>query len=113
MALTTMGRKLGYCFYTLEDIKGEKVEAYRDTTGIPPGEYARVISQIDRATLKGKRDYAILRLLWHNALRRGEVCSLNVGDFDAQAKTLRILGKGKGTQNTTIDLSFKTKSRYY
>ncbi|BAZ18813.1 integrase-recombinase protein (plasmid) [Calothrix sp. NIES-4071] len=42
-SLATMGRKLGVCFYTLEDIKGEKVEAYRDTTGIPPSEYARVI----------------------------------------------------------------------
>ncbi|OKH43176.1 integrase [Calothrix sp. HK-06] len=107
-SLATMGRKLGYCSYTLEDIKGEKVEAYRDTTGIPAAEYARVIGLIDRTTVKGKRDYAILRLLWDNALRRSEVCNLNVGDFDAQAKTLRILGKGKGTQKVTIDLSFKT-----
>ena len=107
-SLVAMGRKLQVCFYTLEDIKGEKVEAYRDTTGIPPTDYARVIGQVDRETFKGKRDYAILRLLWDNALRRGEICSLNVGDFDAQARTLRILGKGKGTQKVTIDLSFKT-----
>lgn len=107
-SLATMGRKLQVCSYTLEDVKGEKVESYRDTTGIPSSEYARVISQIDRTTLKGKRDYAILRLLWDNALRRGEICSLNIGDFNAQAKTLKILGKGKGTQKTIIDLSFKT-----
>lgn len=107
-SLASMGRKLGVCSYTLEDIKGEKLEAYRDTTGVPPSEYARIISLVDRTTLKGKRDYAILRLLWDNALRRGEICSLNVGDFDAQTRTLTILGKGKGTQKTTIDLSLKT-----
>jgi integrase/recombinase XerC len=55
-------------------------------------------------TPKGKRDYAILRLLWSNALRRNEVCQLNVGDFDPETKTLRILGKGRGTQSEVIDL---------
>lgn len=107
-SLASMGRKLGLCNYTLEDVKGEKVESYRDTSGIPPSEYAKVLALIDRDTLKGKRDYAILRLLWDNALRRSEVCNLNVGDFDAQLSTLSILGKGKGTQKETVDLSRKT-----
>ena len=107
-SLTAMGRKLGVCNYTLEDIKGEKVESYRDTTGIPPTDFAKVLALVDRKTLKGKRDYAILRLLWDNALRRSEVCNLNVGDFNAQSSTLSILGKGKGTQKTVVDLSRKT-----
>ncbi|MGB3755001.1 MAG: tyrosine-type recombinase/integrase [Rivularia sp. (in: cyanobacteria)] len=107
-SLASMGRKLGLCNYTLEDVKGEKVESYRDTSGIPPSDYAKVLELVDRDTLKGKRDYAILRLLWDNALRRSEVCNLNVGDFDAQLSTLSILGKGKGTQKETIDLSRKT-----
>jgi integrase/recombinase XerC len=107
-SLTLMGRKLGVCAYTLEDIKGEKAETYRDTTGIPPADFAKVLALVDRTTLKGKRDYAILRLLWDNALRRNEVCNLNVGDFNAQASTLSILGKGKGTQKTVVDLSRKT-----
>jgi integrase/recombinase XerC len=107
-SLTSMGRKLGVCAYTLEDIKSEKAETYRDTTGIPPADFAKVLALVDRTTLKGKRDYAILRLLWDNALRRAEVCNLNVGDFDAQASTLSILGKGKGTQKTVVDLSRKT-----
>ena len=107
-SLTAMGRKLGVCNYTLEDIKGEKVESYRDTTGIPPTDFAKVLALVNRKTLKGKRDYAILRLLWDNALRRSEVCNLNVGDFNAQSSTLSILGKGKGTQKTVVDLSRKT-----
>ena len=107
-SLTSMGRKLGLCNYTLEDVKGEKVESYRDTSGISPSDFASVLKLVDRDTLKGKRDYAILRLLWDNALRRSEVCNLNVGDFNAQASTLSILGKGKGTQKIVVDLSRKT-----
>src|SRR4028119_675971 len=33
-SLVTFARKLGQCNYTLEDIKGEKVKPYRDTTGV-------------------------------------------------------------------------------
>ncbi len=57
----------------------------------------------DRSTIKGIRDYAILRLLWDNALRRNEICSLDVGDFDKSGR-LSILGKGK-IQKSQIDLS--------
>ncbi|MEO0685873.1 MAG: tyrosine-type recombinase/integrase, partial [Cyanobacteria bacterium J06649_11] len=99
---------LGLCDYTLEDVKGEKVETYRDTTGIAPEDFAKALALVDRDTLKGKRDYAILRLLWDNALRRSEVCNLNIGDFNAQESTLSILGKGKGKQKVIIDLSRKT-----
>jgi integrase/recombinase XerC len=103
-SLVEMGRKLGVCHYSLEDVKGEKVRGYRDTTGIPPFVFQRVLCLCDRQTLPGKRDYALMRLLWSNALRRNEVSQLNVGDFDANAATLRILGKGRGTQMETIDL---------
>ncbi len=107
-SLTAMGRKLGACNYTLEDVKGEYVESYRDTTGIPSTDFSKVLALVDRTTIKGKRDYAILRLLWDNALRRSEICNLDVRDFNAQASTISILGKGKGTQKTVIDLHRKT-----
>lgn len=103
-SLVAMGRKLGVCDYSLEDIRGEKVQKYRDTTGIDSEAFRRVLQQCDRDTLQGKRDYALLRLLWGNALRRNEVSLLNVNDFDPDARTLRILGKGRGTQTETIDL---------
>lgn len=107
-SLVAMGRKLGVCDYSLEDVKGEKVQKYRDTTGIDAEAFSRVLQVCDRSTLKGKRDYALLRLLWGNALRRNEVSQLNIGDFDPDSKTLRVLGKGKGTQSETIDLGAAT-----
>ena len=103
-ALVQKGRELGIASFTLEGIKGEKVQKYRDTTGIDPDTFKRVLEECDRSTLSGKRDYALFRLLWGNALRRNEVSLLNISDFDPDARTLRILGKGKGTQTQTIDL---------
>lgn len=92
-SMVTMGRKLGVCAFALDDVKSETVQKYRDTSGIEASEFAKVLSLVDRSTLKGKRDYAILRLLWNNALRRNEVCSLDVDDFNPQAKTITIYGK--------------------
>jgi integrase/recombinase XerC len=65
----------------LSDVNGLKVDGYRDTAGIAPQGFHNVISLPDRATVKGRRDYAILRLLWDNALKRGEISNLNVEDF--------------------------------
>lgn len=107
-SLVAMGRKIGVCNYGLEDVAGEKVAKYRDTTGIDSEAFKRVLQQCDRSTLIGKRDYALLRLLWGNALRRNEVSQLNIGDFDPDSKTLRILGKGRGTQSEVIDLGVAT-----
>ncbi len=104
-ALATMGRKLGVCRYTLEEVEREKNKQYRDTTGISVPQVKKVLEQCDRSTPKGKRDYALLRLLWDNALRRGEICQTNLEDFDPHNRTLRILGKGRGTDAEFIDLS--------
>jgi integrase/recombinase XerC len=53
-----------------------------------------VLAEIDRSTLLGKRDYAICLLLWDNALRRGEIVSLDRSNFLPQESRLMILGKG-------------------
>jgi len=107
-SLVVMGRKIGVCNFSLEDVKGEKTQKYRDTSGISSEAFKQVLAQCDRFTLQGKRDYALLRLLWGNALRRNEVSQLNIGNFDPNSKTLQILGKGRGTQSEVIDLGDAT-----
>lgn len=107
-SLVTMGLNLGICEFNLARIKGEFIQKYRDTTGIDRATFERILSTCDRETVAGKRDYALLRLLWGNALRRNEVSQLNFSDFNPSAKTLRILGKGKGTQSQTVDLGTAT-----
>jgi integrase/recombinase XerC len=103
-SLVDYARKIGKCNYSLEDIEGLKVQNYRDTSGIEPQSFKTIIALADINTIKGKRDRAILRLLWDNALRRNEIRLANVKDFDPQTGKLWIQGKGK-MQKEAIDLS--------
>jgi len=107
-SLVNYAYEVGQCTWTLADIKGEKVKPYRDTTGIDSEAFKKMLAVPDRETLKGKRDYALLRLLWANALRREEVSQCNIEDFDPYAQTLNILGKGRGSQKENVDLQPKT-----
>lgn len=107
-SLVRFAQKVGKCEWSLEEVSGEKIKSYRDTSGIDAGAYSRLLQQCDRAALAGKRNYALLRLLWDNALRRGEIAKLHHSDFDPEARSLKILGKGRGTQAETVSLSQKT-----
>jgi integrase/recombinase XerC len=107
-SLCAYAQKVGKCLWSLEEVTGEKVQSYRDTAGISVEEYRRLLDQPNRQTLKGKRDYAILRLIWDNALRRGEIAAADLADFTPELRTLAILGKGRGTQKEIINLSDRT-----
>ena len=107
-SLVAFSYNCGHCEFMLEAVKSEKLSAYRDTTGIDPEAFKQVLSAIDRTSLKGIRDYALLLLLWSNALRRSEVSKANIGDFDPVAKTLRIFGKGRGTNSEIVSLGIGT-----
>ncbi|WP_347278132.1 tyrosine-type recombinase/integrase [Leptolyngbya sp. FACHB-541] len=104
-ALVKYAQKIGKCSWSLEEVQSEKVTSYRDTTGIESDAFKRLFEIPDRSTLKGKRDYALLRLLWDNVLRRNEICAADTGDFDPDTRSLSILGKGKGTQKEKISIS--------
>jgi len=107
-ALVIFAEDQGKCIWNLKAIKSEKVVTYRDTSGVTANEYNKVIAICDRTTLKGKRDYSLLRLLWDNALRCDEICKTRVKDFDPYSQQLAILGKGRGTQKQSVDLSDAT-----
>ena len=106
-SLVSFARRLDRCAWDLSDIQGEKVQSYRDCSGVDEVAIKKILNTPDRAKLKGKRDYAILRLLWENALRRGEVVKCNIADYDQEGKTLAIIGKGRGSQKELINLSEK------
>jgi integrase/recombinase XerC len=107
-SLVSFSYNCGHSDFMLESVKGEKLSPYRDTSGVDPETFRRVLSGIDRGTLKGIRDYALLLLLWSNALRRSEVSKANIGDFDQKERTLRIYGKGRGNNAETVSLGSGT-----
>jgi integrase/recombinase XerC len=86
-------------------VDGEQVVPYRDTRGIAVPLLKKLLAAAKGDTLKAKRDMALLRLLCENALRRAEVCALNVADFEPAVARLWITGKGRGTQREAVTLS--------
>lgn len=111
-SLLKFAHRLGMCATSGADlVDGEKVQAYRDTSGIKLDQMKKLIKQPARlhgaTSVRGLRDTALLRILCENALRRAEVCSLDVADFDFPAKRLQVRGKGKGTQKVPVTLSAK------
>ena len=61
-SLVRLANQLGQCDFNLSEVSGDKVVRYRDTTGVSKEVYRDLLAVPDRSTLKGKRDYAILRL---------------------------------------------------
>lgn len=107
-SLVAFSYNCGHSEFMLEAVKSEKLSAYRDTSGVDSETFKRVLGGIDRGTLRGIRDHALMMLLWSNALRRSEVSKANISDFDPTAKTLRIFGKGRGNQSEIISLGTGT-----
>jgi site-specific recombinase XerD len=67
--------------------------------GIAPDQVKQLLSQLDRGTAVGRRDYAILLLLARLGLRSGEVAFLELDDIDWKAACLSVRGKrGRRTQ---------------
>lgn len=53
-------------------------------------EVQRILSSVDRDSLKGRRNYAILTLLVYCGLRAGEVAALRLDDLDWRHDTIRV-----------------------
>jgi len=74
-----------------------KARVFKDTQG--PGEdgFFKMIDAIgsEPASARKVRDLCILWLLFGLGLRRGELCALNMEDYDKAAQRLWIMGKGR------------------
>lgn len=57
-------------------------------------EILQVFKAVNLKRREGVRDYALLHLLFDSGARASEVATLNLDSFDAQKRTLTILGKG-------------------
>ena len=61
---------------------------------VAAGEVKRLVSSCDRRTGVGRRDYAVLLLLWRLGLRAGEVSALRLDDVDWRQGEIVVRGKG-------------------
>ena len=94
-SMVKLARLLGMIPWTLE-VESMKTAAYRDTRGCGTEGFRLMLDSLEAGLdAKTTRDRCILRLLYSMALRRGEVCSLDLCHLDLQGGRLSIMGKGR------------------
>jgi integrase/recombinase XerC len=90
-----------------EHIKGAKTNREYKKDYLTSLQAKAVLSGIDRSTLKGKRDYAILTLMTTGGLRTIEVIRANFEDLRtaADSEVLYIQGKGRDEKTEYIKIT--------
>lgn len=89
----------------VEGVKRPKVDSREGKTPALSDTQARdLLAAPDKATLKGKRDYAMLSVLLYHALRREEVCKLRVKDLQDRRGVKHLLVQGKGNKTRYIPI---------
>lgn len=77
-------------------VKGAKVDSEHKKDYLSSAQVKRLLSSIDRDTLKGKRDYAMLCLMVTAGLRTIEVARANIEDMRPLAGFTALYVQGKG-----------------
>lgn len=86
-------------------VRGEKQAGSRLGNWLQKHEVDHILSSVDRSTVRGKRDYAILAVLFATALRRRELVELQVGTIqqrDGQWGFIDLCGKGGKVRNISL-----------
>ncbi len=82
----------------VESMSPERIElakvSERSLDLISQAELTRLLDAPETNNLKGKRDLAILELLFSTGLRVSELCSLDIDDIDLSSDEFSIRGKG-------------------
>ncbi len=86
-------RKRGIKALSPERIELAKVPE-RSLDLISSSELKRLRAAPDQKTIEGKRDYAILELLFSTGLRISELCALSIDDVDLTRDEFSVRGKG-------------------
>lgn len=85
----------------IANIKGLKSETLPAGRAISPGELLAMLTACDSSPL-GIRDAAIIALLYACGLRRAELVSLDLADFDPEMGQLTVRGKGNKTRSAYV-----------
>ena len=101
----------------VESLNPERIELAkvpeRSLDLISSAELKRLMSAPDVKTLEGKRDKAILELLFSTGLRISELCSLSIDDVDLTRDEFSIRGKGDKVRVVFISDSARTALQEY
>ena len=79
-----------------KNVKGAKLDTEHKKDPLTPRQVKSLLSTIDRTTISGKRDYAILSLMITTGLRTIEVTRANVEDLRPAGECMVLYVQGKG-----------------
>ncbi len=88
-------------------VRGERVSGSRMGMWISKEELDRILLTPDRSTLRGKRDYALLSVLFSTGIRRRELVELSVSTVqqrDGQWGLIDLRGKGRKVRSVSLPL---------
>jgi len=105
-------RKRGVASMSPERIELAKVPE-RSLDLISSAELARLRSAPDRTTLIGKRDSALIELLFSTGLRVSELCNLSIDDIDLTRDEFSVRGKGDKVRVVFLSDAAKSALREY
>lgn len=84
----------------LQSVRGSRLPRGR---ALSAGELRSLFRACDSNTFRGRRDAALLALLYGGGLRRAEIVSLDLADLEPSGPTLRV--KGKGNKQRALPLA--------
>lgn len=84
-----------------ERVKGAKLDSDHKKDYLTPKQVTRLLNTVDRSTLKGLRDYAILALMVTSGLRTIEIARANIEDMRTVADFTALYIQGKGHEEKT------------
>lgn len=85
-----------------DHIKGAKIERNHKRDHLTPAQIKEVFATIDRTSITGKRDYAIIALMTAAGLRDIEVSRANIEDLRPAGDNTALYIQGKGRDDKEI-----------
>ena len=79
-----------------ERVKGAKLDTEHKKDYLTSKQTAKLLNAIDRSTLKGKRDYAMLSLMVTTGLRTISIIRADIGDIRTAGDDTALYYQGKG-----------------
>lgn len=97
----------GYYPNIAEHLKGAKIDREHKKDYLTSSQVKAVLDAIERNTLQGLRDYAIMTLMVTGGLRTVEVIRADVGDLRTagESSALYVQGKGRAEKTDFVKLS--------
>lgn len=89
-----------------DHVKGAKLDREHKKDYMTPRQVKKTLAAVDRTTSQGKRDFAILALMFTGGLRTIEVVRANVEDLTTAGErtVLYVQGKGHQERSTAINI---------